>query len=102
MKSKKHYDSANPNDVKEELEEEEIQRRQELNDIRTILGLPAGIRFFKGMFEVGHIEGDIFTGNAQTYYNLGLREFAIKYWKAVKEADSEAFTRILLSIAKDS
>jgi hypothetical protein len=96
------YNSSSVEDVENHRSKEDTGHRQTIKDIQSILSLPAGVRFFKDMFETGHIEGSIFTGNASTYYNLGLRQGTLKYWKLVREADPEAFTRILLAIDKDS
>ena len=71
------------------------RRDCELNDLRVILQSPAGIRFFRRMFDLGHMESDPYTGNSATFYNLGLQKFAKKYWNDVKEADVAAFVEII-------
>ena len=84
---------------KEQVEKARVlakhNRDQELNDLRVILQSPAGIRFFRRMFDLGHMESDPYTGNSATFYNLGLQKFAKKYWNDVKEADVAAFVEII-------
>lgn len=72
-----------------------VERERELNDLRLIAATPEGRRFFRRMFGMGHIEQDVFTGNSATFYNLGMRQFALKYWNDLKEADLDAFTAVI-------
>lgn len=100
MTNRSGYDSSDPNDVKEYRETADSVHLRRLRDINEILNLEsgAGIRFFQEMFKAGHIEGAIFTGNSSTYFNLGLRQHAINYWKLVKQASKEAFIKIVLGL----
>ena len=83
----------------EQVESARVQaknrRDMELNDLRVILSMPEGKRFFRRMFSMGHMENEPFTGNSATFYNLGMRQFALKYWNDVKEADVAAFVNII-------
>lgn len=82
--------------VKQRKTDLELERERELNDLRLILQTPEGKRFFQRMFLYNHIEAaDLFTGNSQTFFNLGERQFALKYWKDVKETDVAAFLEII-------
>ena len=72
-----------------------LERERELNDLRLILKTPEGKRFFKRMFNNGHMELEAFTGNSGTFYNLGIRAATLKHWNDVKEADPVAFVEIL-------
>lgn len=81
--------------VKDRQDELKLERERELNDLRLILQTPEGKRFFGRMFKLGHMEQEPFTGNSSTFYNLGMRQFALKYWNDVKEADRAAFVEII-------
>lgn len=87
--------AADENQVKEARESQRAERERELNDLRFILSTPEGIRFFRRMFNLGHMEQEPFTGNSSTFYNLGMRQFALKYWNDVKEADRASFIKII-------
>lgn len=87
--------AADPKQVQDAKNWAKNRRDQELNDLRAIVATNEGRRFFKRMFALGHMEDDPFTGNSVTYFNLGLRKFALKYWNDVKEADVAAFVKII-------
>lgn len=87
--------AADDKQVKEAKDLQRAERERELNDLRQILATPEGKRFFKRMFNMGHMEQEPFTGNSSTFYNLGMRQFAMKYWNDVKEADRAAFIEII-------
>jgi len=72
-----------------------LDRENELNDLRFLLSTPEGKRFFGRMFKMGHMEHEPFTGNSSTFYNLGMRQFALKYWNDVKAANTKAFVEII-------
>lgn len=72
-----------------------LERERELNDVRLILQTPEGKRFFRRMFNNGHMELEAFTGNSGTFYNLGVRAATQKHWNDVKEADPAAFVKII-------
>lgn len=93
--------AADEKQVKDAKDLHQVERERELNDLRFLLSLPEGIRFFQRMFKYNHMEAaDLFTGNSQTFFNLGERQFALKYWKDVKEADRAAFVEIITGGAK--
>jgi len=97
----KHYDASDPAAIEAVASEVELKERNELHDVACILDLPAGMRFFRDMFVLGHVESPCFTGNSNTFYNLGLRDFALKYWKLVKRANPKAFAAIITDMETD-
>ena len=71
----------------EKLENDrELYRSQELEDIRKILSMPEGLRFFKRMMEDGRIFTTTFTGNSQTFFLEGHRNLALKYFSDIVES----------------
>ncbi len=88
--------AADEKQVKDAQEKQRAERELELNDLRFLLSTPEGVRFFRRMFKFNHMEAaDLFTGNSQTFFNLGERQFALKYWNDVKAADMKAFVEII-------
>lgn len=87
--------AADPKQVKSAVIIAQSRRDQELNDLRVLLSMQEGKRFFARMFAFGQIEDEVYTGNSGTFFNCGMRKFALKYWNDVKEADVDAFTEII-------
>lgn len=73
-------------ELKSQKEKERLQREQELDDVRRLLNLPAGMRFFKRLLEEGHIFHTTFTGNSNTYFLEGHRNLVLKFFADVCEA----------------
>ncbi len=62
---------------------EEIEQAQYLEDIRSVVSNPSGIRFLKRLFEDGYIFRTTFTGNSQGYFLEGHRNLALKVFQDV-------------------
>ena len=78
-------------------EEETARARvQYIEDIRTLVAVPAGKRFFRQLFEDGYIFRTTFTGNSQGFFLEGHRNLALKIFQDVCEAAPEAGAAILL------
>lgn len=61
-------------------------RDQELEDIKDILSRPSGVRFFRRMMRKGHMFQTTFTGNSQSFFLEGHRNFMLEYFGDVCEA----------------
>jgi len=69
--------------VEDQKEMEKALRKQELDDIKSILRLPGGIRFFRRLFEKGRLFSTSFTGNSHTFYYEGHRNLALQFLEDV-------------------
>ena len=83
---------------------EKERRRQELEDLRSILRIPAGRRFVWRLLEDAGVLKDAFTGNSNTYYILGKQAFGKilladilqRFLKEYTKMQAEAETRLRL------
>ena len=71
-----------------------LKRQQELNDIRAVLSTREGRRFFWRFIEDGGAFQGSFTGNSQTFYNLGRREYALKYFNDLMEIGLDTLAKM--------
>lgn len=85
-KQKQFDDAADEKIVAEREKRNELAHEQELEDIRTILDQPAGIRFMRNFFDRGRMFQSSFTGNSQTFFLEGHRNFALIMFDLVSEA----------------
>jgi len=96
MAKDKPYNAANAKQVEDSLTDQELERRQELRDLKDILATKAGVRFFQRLFERGHIFSSTFTGNSTTFYNEGMRNFALKYVSDIAEVDPDKLRYLMV------
>jgi len=75
---------------------EEIERLQELEDIRAILDTPAGVRFFQRFLKDGHVFHSTFTGNSQGYFLEGQRAYALKYFTDIVSAAPDKIATLII------
>jgi hypothetical protein len=73
--------------------EEILKHKDELADIKAVMGTVPGRRFMWRMMEEGNIFRTCFTGNSQTFYLLGKRDFMIPYYQDVMEACPELWAK---------
>ena len=97
----KKYDTRDKEAVEEALSDEQLAEQQLTEDVLAILQTPAGKRFFKEMFSHGHMEEAFFRGNSSDAYNLGVHNFAVRYWNLCKSADPGLFYQIIMEIEND-
>ena len=101
MSKKKTYNAAEEADVYGKDEEVDSKRRDELNDIKTILKMPAGIRFFRRFMEKGMIFQTTFTGNRQSHFLEGHRNLALMFLFDIKEVAPEVIPELMTGDEKD-
>ena len=96
MSERKDIDIFNIEKRNKELNNEQLRvRRKYINDIREILKLPAGRRFFWAIWEKAGIFRDPFTPNSnQTAKNCGRMDIGREVLADVNEADWTAFAKI--------
>jgi len=90
------YNAADEKKVNKVRETLKNDRRQELEDIKTLLNTGAGRRFFTRFFEDGRIFTTTFTGNSQTFFLEGHRNLALKYFNDICEASPERLTELMI------
>lgn len=69
---------------------------QYYEDIKEILSRPSGVRFFKSLFEYGFIYQTSFTGNSQTFFNEGHRNFALKFFNEICIASPDKLPELII------
>ena len=69
-----------------------LARRRELEDLAAVLGSPEGRRFIWRFLSEARIFSPCYTGNSETFYREGRREFALKYFNDVMEACPDLYT----------
>jgi len=91
-------------DEKTVAQQEEIrarERRQELEDIKKILQRPEGKRFFRRIFEIGHMFQTTYTGNSQGMFLEGHRNFALTLFHDIVEAAPERVQELIVKPEKE-
>lgn len=88
-------------DLKKREQDEKNERDTYLDDLRYLLRSPQGMRFFKKFFEDGHIFRSTFTGNSQTFFLEGHRNFALKYFADICEAAPEKVQELIIKKEQD-
>lgn len=96
MGNKGHYNAADEKQVNDATKKHENQRDQELEDMKFILDSPQGIRFFTKMFEFGKMFTTTFTGDSQSDFLEGHRNFALKYFNDICEASPKHIAQLMI------
>jgi len=91
----KKYNSSDEQKVKDKAKKVRNEREQELEDVKTILKHPAGIRFFKRLIREGRIFSSTFTGNSQSFFLEGKRALVLKIYVDVVKVAPDKVPSIL-------
>jgi len=97
----KQHNVADEAAIQKQAEEQRLLREQELNDIKALAATPQGLRFFKRLMKIGKVFSTTFTGNSQTFFLEGHRNFALLIFNDLAEAVPEKITAIMLNKEKD-
>lgn len=95
------YSASNEKQVKTRQKKEKLEREQELEDLKFILGTDAGTRFFKKFFEKARMFSTTFTGNSNTFFLEGHRNFALQYFNDICEVAPEKIAQLMLRKSED-
>lgn len=95
MGEDRKYNAADESQVKDRERKAKFEREQELEDVKDILSRPSGIRFFKRMMRKGQMFKTTFTGNSNTFFLEGHRNFALEYFGDVCEACPEKVSELV-------
>lgn len=85
-----HINMNDEQETEDRAKKVKLERDQELEDIKILLKNPAGLRFFKRLFDEGKMFRTTFTGNSQTYFLEGRRDLALKFFHDILEVDPGA------------
>lgn len=95
------HNAADEKIVKDKEQEAKNQRDQELEDIKTLLNTPQGVRFFRRLFDVGCMFQTTFTGNSNSFFKEGHRNFALIFFNDVCEACPHKLIELMLRKEKE-
>ena len=75
-------------------ERQKKQRDKETNDVKKLLDIPEGRRFFWRLLSGTGVFRTSMTGNSQTFFNEGRRDIGLMILKDVMEANPGAFSQM--------
>jgi len=96
MKKRKFYNAGDERDVENKCKEISNKRLEYLEDLRNIIALAAGKRFFKKFFDEIMVFGISFTGDSKTFFNEGKRSVGVRLLHDITEATPEFLTELLI------
>lgn len=102
MAKKPHYNAADESLSNEASQRYKSTREQELEDIKTILSDPSGVRLFRRMFEHGKIFCSTYTGNSGSFFNEGMRNLALMFFNDICLASPNIIPKLMISDEENS
>lgn len=87
--------------VAERRRKDKDARKQELADLRWLMGQPQGRRFMWRVLERAGVYKTSFTGNSATFFNEGKRDMGLWALATVMEACPEQFLSMTQENRKD-
>lgn len=84
--AKKAHNASDQEAVEAQAKKVELERKQELADVKELISKPEGIRFFQRMMELGLMFHTTFTGNSQGFFREGHRNLALIFFRDIAEA----------------
>ncbi len=90
------HNAASEQQVKKAEEAARLERVQELEDIKTLLAVPSGKRFFKRFFDKSMLMHSCMTGNSMTFFNLGVRNVALWVFADICEASPDKIAEVMV------
>ena len=76
-------------------------RKQRLDDVAALLGLPAGRRFLGRLLEDWRLFKLSYTGNAQTHFFEGIRNVGLKVLDELTDANEDALEIVMKEYRKE-
>jgi len=92
---------ANKQGIKSKEEKEKNKRKQELEDIKSILKTKPGLRFFKRFLKEGRLFQTTFTGNSQTFFLEGHRNLGLIFFNDICEAAPDKIAKLMINKKED-
>ena len=99
-RTKREYNAADEDVVRDAEQKDKNERDQELEDIKAILAMPQGVRFFRRLMQEGRVFQTTFTGNSNTFFLEGHRNLALKFFSDVCEAAPSKVPDLLIQEEK--
>ena len=93
--AKKPHSTTDPKAIEEQLQNQEVKRERELNDLRAVLKTKQGRRVLRRILAQCRVLSSSFTGNSETYFNEGKRAVGIFIYQEIHEADIKALWDVL-------
>ena len=92
---KAQQNAANPGSIKDAEQNQKAQRKQELDDLRSVLATTAGRRFLYRFLAGCGVFRTSYTGTVETYYKEGGRNIGLNLMHDLEEADLEAYATLI-------
>jgi len=90
------YNASDEEQVEGAEKAQKLIREQELEDLKTILQHPSGIRFFRRFFTEGKMYCTTFTGNSNTFFLEGQRNLALKFFNDICECAPNKVSELMI------
>lgn len=90
------YNAGDPKQVEERTRQEELYREQYMEDLKELLDIPAGRRFFKHFFIRAKLFHSSFTGNSWTNFNEGRRDLGLEFFADALEAAPDKVSNLIV------
>lgn len=87
--------AADPRQVKQGKQKENLARRAELDDVRAVLKVPGGRRLLWRLLERCKVLASVWEPSARIHYNAGQQDVGHYILGEVTEADPEAFLEMM-------
>lgn len=84
------------NQVKAAEKKEKYKRDQFDEDMKFLLDTDQGKRVFWDYLGYCKILGECFTGNSETFYNLGMQNVGRKMYADITRANPEAYIQMMM------
>ena len=75
--------------------EQSVQRRQEVEDLKWLMGHKQGRRFVWRLLEKAGVYRTSFTGNSETFFREGMRNIGLFVLSEIMEITAEQFALML-------
>lgn len=87
--------AADPKQVKQAKDDEELLRDQELSDVQVMLSSKEGRRYMLRLLRRCYIYRTSFTGNSQTFFNEGMRSVGLKILADITEGSPDLYQTMI-------
>lgn len=87
--------AADEEQVKEAARKEKYRRDVDLEDVKTLLGLPQGRRFIWRLLKQTKVFESVWSPSAQIHYNAGRQDFGHFIMGEVVKANPDALVQMM-------
>lgn len=86
-----------PEQVQAAAKKERLTRRDELDDLRTVLALPAGRRFLLRLLKQTRVFETIWHGSALIHYNAGQQDIGHFLLAEIRKSDAKVLMEMMVA-----